>query len=63
MHVPAGSHKWQKKAHKNIGYVSCLNGRYTFAFNVLNDDPSDRPAIVPPLRINKCMMLNRWKCN
>jgi len=48
-----------KKAHKNMGYVSCLNGRYTFAFNVLNDDPSDRPAIVPPLKINKCMMLNR----
>jgi len=31
----------------------------TLAFNALNDDPSDRPAIVPPLKINKCMMLNR----
>lgn len=42
-----------------MGYASLLNGRYTFAFNVLNDDPSDRPAIVPPLKVNKYTILNR----
>jgi len=41
-----------------MGYASLLNGIYTFACNVLNDEPSDRPAIVPPLKINKCTILN-----
>lgn len=40
-----------------MDYVSLLNGRCTLAFKVLNDDPSDRPAIVPPLEINKCRVL------
>lgn len=26
---------------------------HTFAFNVLNHDPNDKPATVPPLKINK----------
>ena len=39
------------KACTNMNYVSHLNERHTLAFNVLNDDPNDRPAIVPPLKI------------
>lgn len=38
---------------------NCLKGRHTLAFNELNDDPNDRPAIVPPLQINKVKMSSR----
>jgi hypothetical protein len=37
--------------------VSLQSRRHTLAFKVLNDEPSAKPAIVPPLEINKSRLL------
>lgn len=50
-------------ACNNINCERLLEGRPTLAFNELNDDPSDRPAIVPPLKIDESKTSSRQKYN
>ena len=55
MHAPKPNHlsKGQLTSDILCRYREMENKRFTFDFKLLNQDPIDKPAIVPPLAITR----------